>query len=87
MAFWCIQKKRKIRNKCKRNIYLKVASEDEPQSLAEAEQLLNQHAAIREEIDGYAEDYKKMRAMGDRVTQDQTDPQCVFFFHLNDTFS
>ncbi|VDN31406.1 unnamed protein product [Cylicostephanus goldi] len=57
---------------------MKVASEDEPQSLAEAEQLLNQHAAIREEIDGYAEDYKKMRAMGDRVTQDQTDPQYMF---------
>lgn len=56
---------------------IQVASEDEPQSLAEAEQLLNQHAAIREEIDGYAEDYKKMRAMGDRVTQDQTDPQYV----------
>lgn len=37
---------------------IKVASEDEPQSLAEAEQLLNQHAAIREEIDGYAEDYR-----------------------------
>uniref|UniRef100_A0A914C484 Spectrin beta chain n=1 Tax=Acrobeloides nanus TaxID=290746 RepID=A0A914C484_9BILA len=55
-----------------------VASEDEPQSLAEAEQLLSQHAAIREEIDGYAEDYKKMRAMGDRVTQDQTDPQYMF---------
>lgn len=55
-----------------------VASEDEPQSLAEAEQLLQQHAAIREEIDGYAEDYKKMRAMGDRVTQDQTDPQYMF---------
>uniref|UniRef100_F1KPP4 Spectrin beta chain n=1 Tax=Ascaris suum TaxID=6253 RepID=F1KPP4_ASCSU len=55
-----------------------VASEDEPQSLADAEQLLNQHAAIREEIDGYAEDYVKMRAMGDRVTQDQTDPQYMF---------
>ena len=52
-----------------------VASEDEPQSLAEAEQLLQQHAAIREEIDGYTEDYKKMRAMGDRVTMDQSDPQ------------
>ncbi|VDK74725.1 unnamed protein product [Litomosoides sigmodontis] len=55
-----------------------VASEDEPQSLADAEQLLNQHAGIREEIDGYAEDYVKMRAMGDRVTQDQTDPQYMF---------
>ena len=55
-----------------------VASEDEPQSMAEAEQLLQQHAAIREEIDGYEEDYNKMRAMGDRVTQDQTDPQYMF---------
>ncbi|TKR87947.1 hypothetical protein L596_012272 [Steinernema carpocapsae] len=55
-----------------------VASEDEPQSFADAEQLLAQHAAIREEIDGYAEDYVKMRAMGDRVTQDQTDPQYMF---------
>uniref|UniRef100_A0A915M9S2 Calponin-homology (CH) domain-containing protein n=1 Tax=Meloidogyne javanica TaxID=6303 RepID=A0A915M9S2_MELJA len=55
-----------------------VASEDEPQSLAEAEQLLQQHAVIREEIDGYGEDYRKMRAMGDRVTQDQTDPQYMF---------
>lgn len=67
-----------------------VASEDEPQSLADAERLLEQHAAIHDEISGYAEgnpavdqqhsnvhfsDYKKMRAMGDRVTQDQTDPQ------------
>ncbi|KAK0414269.1 hypothetical protein QR680_007238 [Steinernema hermaphroditum] len=55
-----------------------VASEDEPQSFADAEQLLAQHAAIREEIDGYSEDYVKMRAMGDRVTQDQTDPQYMF---------
>ncbi len=52
-----------------------VASEDEPGSLVEAEQLLQQHSAIREEIEGYMEDYSKMRAMGDRVTQDQADPQ------------
>lgn len=55
-----------------------VASEDEPQSLADAERLLEQHAAIHDEISGYAEDYKKMRAMGDRVTQDQTDSQFMF---------
>uniref|UniRef100_A0A158R574 Spectrin beta chain n=1 Tax=Syphacia muris TaxID=451379 RepID=A0A158R574_9BILA len=60
------------------NTQRNVASEDEPQSLAEAEQLLNQHASIREDIDAYAEDYNKMRAMGDRVTQDQTDPQYMF---------
>ncbi|KRX67880.1 Spectrin beta chain [Trichinella sp. T9] len=57
------------------SVMRQVASEDEPQSLAEAEQLLSQHSVIREEIDGYAEDYAKMRMMGDRVTQDQTDPQ------------
>lgn len=55
-----------------------VASEDEPQSLVDAEQLLEQHDAIHTEISAYAEDYKKMRAMGDRVTQDQTDPQYMF---------
>ncbi|KAI6219065.1 Spectrin beta chain [Aphelenchoides besseyi] len=55
-----------------------VASEDEPQSLADAERLLEQHATIHDEINGYAEDYRKMRAMGDRVTQDQTDPQYMF---------
>uniref|UniRef100_A0A915ITG0 Spectrin beta chain n=1 Tax=Romanomermis culicivorax TaxID=13658 RepID=A0A915ITG0_ROMCU len=60
------------------NTQRQVASEDEPQSLTEAEQLLSQHSAIREEIDGYAEDYAKMKAMGDRVTQDQTDPQYMF---------
>lgn len=65
------------------NTQREVASEDEPQSLAEAEQLLNQHSAIREEIDGYAEDYAKMRAMGDRVTQDQTDPQYLFLRKVN----
>lgn len=47
--------------------------------MADAERLLEQHAAIHDEISGYAEDYKKMRAMGDRVTQDQTDPQYVSF--------
>lgn len=66
--------------------YIQVASEDEPQSLAEAEQLLNKHASIREEIDGYAEDYNKMRAMGDRVTQDQTDPQYMFLRQVGMVF-
>uniref|UniRef100_A0AC35TJQ1 Spectrin beta chain n=1 Tax=Rhabditophanes sp. KR3021 TaxID=114890 RepID=A0AC35TJQ1_9BILA len=55
-----------------------VASEEEPVSQTDAEQLLHQHEAIREEIDGYADDYSKMRAMGDRVTQDQTDPTYMF---------
>ncbi|XP_028915128.1 spectrin beta chain, erythrocytic [Ornithorhynchus anatinus] len=52
-----------------------VASEDAPESLPEAEQLLQQHATIREEIDGHLEDYQKVKAAGERVTQGQSDPE------------
>lgn len=45
-----------------------VASEDIPSSLADAERLLNQHQAIREEIDNYTEDYTKMMDYGESVT-------------------
>lgn len=45
-----------------------VASEDIPGSLADAERLLNQHQAIREEIDNYTEDYTKMMDYGESVT-------------------
>ncbi|XP_076848937.1 LOW QUALITY PROTEIN: spectrin family protein [Brachyhypopomus gauderio] len=55
-----------------------VASEDTPTSLAEAEQLLGQHEAIKNEVDNYREDYEKMRATGAEVTQGQTDAQYVF---------
>uniref|UniRef100_T1IQM9 Spectrin beta chain n=1 Tax=Strigamia maritima TaxID=126957 RepID=T1IQM9_STRMM len=55
-----------------------IASEDIPSSLAEAEKLLNQHQAIKEEIDNYTEDYNKMMEYGERITQDQTDPQYMF---------
>ncbi|NP_001171782.1 beta spectrin-like [Saccoglossus kowalevskii] len=55
-----------------------IASEDIPESLAEAEKLLNQHAAIKEEIDGYDADYARMRDMGQKVTEGQTDSQYMF---------
>ncbi|XP_070577536.1 spectrin beta chain, non-erythrocytic 1-like isoform X2 [Ptychodera flava] len=55
-----------------------IASEDIPESLSEAEKLLNQHAAIKEEIDGYDADYARMRDMGQKVTEGQTDAQYMF---------
>lgn len=58
-----------------------VASEDTPSSLADAEKLLNQHQSIREEIDNYTEDYKKMMEYGEKVTAEPSthdDPQYMF---------
>uniref|UniRef100_A0A8C7IJW1 Spectrin beta chain n=1 Tax=Oncorhynchus kisutch TaxID=8019 RepID=A0A8C7IJW1_ONCKI len=55
-----------------------VASEDIPTSLPEAEHLLSQHESIKNEVDNYKEDYEKMRAVGDEVTQGQTDAQYMF---------
>ncbi|CAH1390274.1 unnamed protein product [Nezara viridula] len=58
-----------------------VASEDIPSSLAEAEKLLSQHQVIREEIDNYTEDYKKMMDYGEKITAEpstQSDPQYMF---------
>ncbi|KAJ8405208.1 hypothetical protein AAFF_G00321990 [Aldrovandia affinis] len=55
-----------------------VASEDIPTSLAEAEQLLARHEGIKNEVDNYREDYEKMRAVGEEVTQGQTDAQHMF---------
>lgn len=57
-----------------------VASGDAPQSLPEAEQLLNQHQTIKEEIDRYSPDYQKMKEYGRKVIEnaDNTDPQYIF---------
>uniref|UniRef100_A0A8C8A744 Spectrin beta chain n=1 Tax=Oryzias sinensis TaxID=183150 RepID=A0A8C8A744_9TELE len=55
-----------------------VASEDIPTSLPEAENLLTQHESIKNELDNYKEDYEKMRAVGEEVTQGQTDAQHMF---------
>uniref|UniRef100_A0A8C2I6D3 Spectrin beta chain n=1 Tax=Cyprinus carpio TaxID=7962 RepID=A0A8C2I6D3_CYPCA len=52
-----------------------VASEDTPTSLAEAERLLAQHEAIKNEVDNYKDDYEKMRATG---VEGQTDAQHMF---------
>ncbi|XP_049457259.1 spectrin beta chain, non-erythrocytic 1 isoform X1 [Epinephelus fuscoguttatus] len=55
-----------------------IASEDMPNTLAEAEKLLAQHENIKNEIRNYEEDYQKMRDMGEMVTQGQTDAQYMF---------
>jgi len=57
-----------------------VASSETPQSLVEAEQMLNQHQTIREEIDRYVPDYSRMKEYGDRVCNnaDASDPQYLF---------
>ncbi|KAK6300195.1 hypothetical protein J4Q44_G00282930 [Coregonus suidteri] len=55
-----------------------IASEETPNTLAEAEKLLAQHEGIKNEIRNYEEDYQKMRDMGEMVTQGQTDAQYMF---------
>ncbi|CAN9510001.1 unnamed protein product [Ophioblennius macclurei] len=55
-----------------------IASEDMPNTLAEAEKLMAQHESIKNEIQNYEEDYQKMRDMGEIVTRDQTDAQHMF---------
>uniref|UniRef100_A0A8C8MKG7 Spectrin beta chain n=1 Tax=Oncorhynchus tshawytscha TaxID=74940 RepID=A0A8C8MKG7_ONCTS len=55
-----------------------IASEETPNTLAEAEKLLAQHDGIKNEICNYEEDYQKMRDMGEMVTQGQTDAQYMF---------
>ncbi|XP_013410395.1 spectrin beta chain-like [Lingula anatina] len=56
-----------------------IASEDIPNSLSEAEKLLNQHQQIKEEIDRYAPDYAQMKEYGAKVCEGQTDdPQYLF---------
>ncbi|XP_041353644.1 spectrin beta chain-like isoform X2 [Gigantopelta aegis] len=56
-----------------------IASEDIPNSLADAEKLLNQHQQIKDEIDAYAPEYAKIKEFGDKVTEGQEhDPQYMF---------
>uniref|UniRef100_G1SD01 Spectrin beta chain n=1 Tax=Oryctolagus cuniculus TaxID=9986 RepID=G1SD01_RABIT len=52
-----------------------VASEDMPESLPEAEQLLQHHQAMKSDIDGHHESFQQVKASGEKVTQGQTDPE------------
>nr|XP_020669027.1 spectrin beta chain, non-erythrocytic 2 [Pogona vitticeps] len=55
-----------------------VASEDVPATLPEAERLLSQHETIRNEVEHYRDDYRRLRAMGEEVTRGHTDAQHMF---------
>ncbi|XP_058915030.1 spectrin beta chain, erythrocytic [Kogia breviceps] len=52
-----------------------VASKDMPESLPEAEQLLQQHAAIKDDIDGHQQSYQQVKASGEKVIHGHTDPE------------
>ncbi|XP_032261196.1 spectrin beta chain, erythrocytic [Phoca vitulina] len=52
-----------------------VASEDMPESLPEAEQLLQQHVAIKDDIDRHQEIFQNVKVSGENVIRDQTDPE------------
>ncbi|XP_005384433.1 PREDICTED: spectrin beta chain, non-erythrocytic 2 isoform X2 [Chinchilla lanigera] len=55
-----------------------VASEEGPATLPEAEALLAQHAGLRGEVERAKSEYSRLRALGEEVTRDQADPQCLF---------
>lgn len=55
-----------------------VASEETPATLPEAEALLAQHAALRGEVERAQSEYSQLRTVGEEVTRDQADPQCLF---------
>lgn len=55
-----------------------VASEDVPADLVEAERLLAQHESIKNEIERYGADYKRISDVGEEVTHGQTDAQYMF---------
>ncbi|XP_008821078.1 spectrin beta chain, non-erythrocytic 2 isoform X2 [Nannospalax galili] len=55
-----------------------VASEEGPATLPEAEALLAQHAGLRGEVERAQSEYSRLRALGEEVTRDQADPQCLF---------
>ncbi|TRZ09083.1 hypothetical protein HGM15179_018024, partial [Zosterops borbonicus] len=48
-----------------------VGSQEVPESLAEAERLLNVHVALKEEINGYEEDYAKIQAASELLALEE----------------
>lgn len=48
-----------------------VACQEVPDSLSEAERLLNHHTALKEEINGYEEDYAKIQAASDLLALEE----------------
>ncbi|XP_074873007.1 spectrin beta chain, non-erythrocytic 4 isoform X2 [Carettochelys insculpta] len=54
-----------------------VASEEVPSNLAGAERLLNQHSALKEEIDRYEEDYNTIQAASDLLAVEEAEVPCL----------
>ena len=55
-----------------------IASEDIPQDLAEAERVLAQHKQIKEEVEGYSNEYASMKDYGEKVVEDEDSVQHMF---------
>lgn len=54
-----------------------IASEEMPTSVQEAEKLLEAHQQIKEEVDNYRDDYKKMMDYGKKLTQGQPNKDLI----------
>ncbi|XP_029426950.1 spectrin beta chain, non-erythrocytic 4 [Rhinatrema bivittatum] len=50
-----------------------VATEELPSNLQEAEKLLNQHAALKEDINHYEEDYNKIQTLSELLSLEEAD--------------
>ncbi|CDS40887.1 spectrin beta chain [Echinococcus multilocularis] len=61
-----------------RKAQVTVASEDVPNTLPEAEKLLQDHEQFKPEIDGYEDDFMRLMAIGRKVVENQTDPLYLF---------
>lgn len=61
-----------------------IASQELPHDLAEAERLLTSHQQLKEEIDGYAPDYARMKEYGQKVVEGQDDVQYMFLREVSD---
>ena len=61
----------------------KISSEEFPNTPAEAEQLLAEHASVKGEIDAYNSNYEKMKEFGDNLVEGQEDPQYILLREVN----
>ena len=57
------------------------------QTLAEAEKLLNQHQQLKEEVEGYANEYAQMKEYGENVVEGQDDVQYMFLREVSQSLT
>ncbi|PAA70441.1 hypothetical protein BOX15_Mlig024302g1 [Macrostomum lignano] len=60
------------------NTQTRVATEDMAKDVSEAEKLLVNHQSLKQEIEGYNEEFASLMSYGRRVTEGQTDAQYMF---------